>query len=305
MSSLGRFATRVCAAAAMVTLAAMPASGQSTSLDAPLARGHAHATGHAAAELDARVARLLGATKEASAAFLDRGAAIAAGYRRIGPDVPSMGEHWISPRLVVADFFDVTRPALLTYIEVDGRPVLTGVVYAAALAIGESPPTIFGGDAVWHEHNGTLDEEALLPDHHTAPSAAKGTRLAILHAWLWSPNPAGVFGTDNWTIPFLRLGLSPPNKFPEGAARALSLLSGADEYYLNLAGPAAAGIVAPLLVDCARSAAKVVEHARTAGGVFSDVDIEQLRHAWANAMSAVASTAGTEVARRMDGGRSP
>ncbi len=267
---------------------------------------HSHPSANTDA-LDPKVAELLEITRRSTEAFKDRGAAILAGYRRIGPDVPSMGEHWISPRIVVADSFDVARPALLTFIKVDGKPVLTGVVYAIPLAVGQSPPQMFGPDALWHEHNGTLDEEALLPDHHTKPSEAKSTRLAILHAWLWSPNPGGVFATENWTIPFLRLGLHPPEKFPEGAARALSLLSGSEPHFAGIAGIAGiAGsrdteVVAPLLRECATRVAAILAGAKARGDGLTDFDVAQLDLLWTATMSAVAGVLGREVAARLNG----
>lgn len=303
MSALGFLATRACAIAAVSSAMTVPARGQSPHADSAT---HVHAALRATmASEDPTVLRLLSATKEASAAFHDRRTAIAAGYRRIGPDVPSMGEHWINPRIVVADSFDVTQPALLTYIKVGGRPVLTGVVYAVPLTAGQAPPAMFGGDAMWHEHNGTLDEEALLPDHHTAPSGATGTRLAILHAWLWSPNPQGMFATDNWTIPFLRRGLEPPLELAERAGRALSLLSGAEEYYLNLAGPEASAVVMPLLSVCAKAAARIVERAQTGDRVLNGGEVAALSRAWTEAMFAVERESGHDVARRMNGGRMP
>jgi hypothetical protein len=264
--------------------------------------GGAHSHNSAATPaLDPQVAGLLEITRRSTEPFRDRGAAILAGYRRIGPDVPSMGEHWISPRIVVADSFDVAHPALLTYIKVDGKPVLTGVVYAVPLAVGQAPPQMFGPDALWHEHNGTLDEEALLPDHHTKPSEAKSTRLAILHAWLWSPNPGGIFATENWTIPFLRLGLHPPEKFPEGAARALSLLSGSEAHFAGIAGSRDAQVLTPLLRECATRAAATLAEARKKGDGLTDSHVTELDMLWTATMSAVAAVSGREVAARLNG----
>ena len=276
-------------------------SGAQTSHNEP--PGHAH-VGVAPTATDGNVARLLATTKAAAAGFRDRRAAVAAGYRRIGPDVPSMGEHWINPRYVVADTFDVTEPALLTYIKVEGRPVLTGVVYAAPLAFGQSPPAIFGRNAVWHEHNGTLDEEALLPDHHTAPSAANGMRLSILHAWLWSPNPQGMFATENWTIPFLRLALVPPQTFPESAARAVSLLSGS-EYYLNLAGAGSSPTIEPILIGCAARADRITKRALESDRILTRNEVETLSLAWTESVLAIAKVSGKDVAKRLNGGRMP
>ncbi len=290
--------------AMVVTVSIVVPDGVSAQSAVADSRAHAHTAGTTTAA-DPEVNRLLEATRKAAAEFHDRRNAIAAGYRRIGPDVPSMGAHWISPRLVVADSFDVRQPALLTYIEVAGRPVLTGVVYAVPLTAGQSPPTVFGRDAIWHEHNGTLDEEALLPDHHTAPSAAKGTRLSILHAWLWSPNPEGMFATDNWTIPFLRLGLAAPTGRAESAGRALSLLSGAEEYYLNLVGPEMAAAVKPALGACAAAAAQVVARARADARPLRLDEVEELSRAWTGAMIGVGNAVGRDVAGRMNGGRMP
>lgn len=302
MSASPKVATRVFLASVLFIVPAIRASAQTT--PGPSSTSHTHLVSPAL-ELGPEVSRLLATTKQASAEFQNRRAAIAAGYRRIGPDVPSMGEHWINPRVVVADSFDIARPALLTYIEVGGVPVLTGVVYAVALTAGQSPPPIFGSAGLWHEHNGTLDEEALLPDHHTLPSAATGTRLAILHAWLWSPNPLGMFATDNWTIPFLRLGLAPPQEFPEGAARALSLISGAEDHYLNVAGAAAGPAISALLVDCRNAAKKIVDGAVTRGRALDKNEVEALNRAWSNAMAAVSKVAGPGVASRLNGGRMP
>ncbi len=212
-----------------------------------------------------------------------------------------MGEHWISPRIVVADSFDVARPALLTYIKVAGKPVLTGVVYAVPLTAGQSPPPIFGPEAVWHEHNGTFDEEALLPDHHTQPSEAKGMRLAILHAWLWTSNPQGMFATENWTIPFLRLGLRPPDTFPNGAARALSLVSGSEPHFIGVAGSRNSQTVAPLLRECAMRAEAIVAAVKARGGDLGNSDLDELERLWAGTMTAVGASSGRDVADRMNG----
>jgi hypothetical protein len=53
----------------------------------------------------------------------------------------------------------------------------------------------------------------------------------MLHAWIWASNPAGMFETDNWAIPYLRLGITPTRNAPLSAALALSLLTGGTEYF--------------------------------------------------------------------------
>ena len=83
---------------------------------------------------DPDVGALLSIARDATLPFQDRRTAIAAGYRRIGPDSPAMGEHWVNLRQVIADSLDVSRPAILTYVMVEDRPLLTGVVYAVPVS---------------------------------------------------------------------------------------------------------------------------------------------------------------------------
>ena len=193
---------------------------------------HASANGSAAS---AELAAFVSAARLGTERYRDRNAAIAAGFRRLGRDFPSMGEHWANPGKVIAGRFDVADPAMLIYATIDGNPVLLGVVYAIPLDSGQPPPPLPGGAKAWHEHNGTVDEESFLPEHGGDRSLKRGgTRLAILHVWTQLPNPAGHFAAENWALPFARLRLEPPPAIPEAAARALSLVSGSEAFYASL-----------------------------------------------------------------------
>jgi hypothetical protein len=222
-------------------------------------------------------------------------------------DFPSMGEHWVNPALVLEERFDVARPAILTYTVVQGRPTLLGVVYAIPLAPGEKPPAAFGPEATWHEHNGSVEEESLLPEHHSMsmPSSGSGIRLAILHAWVRAPNPDGVFAAENWALPFLRVGLDVPVGFPKSAARAISLLSGGDRYYRELAGESANAAVGAALERCADVASRVVRRAQARGQALGPADLEELDGAWSAAVVEVRNAAGADVAKRINGGILP
>jgi hypothetical protein len=256
-------------------------------------------------QTDAAIDSLLGIARRASETFSDRSAAIAAGYHRVGMDFPSMGEHWVNPALVLDERFDVARPAILTYTLVQGHPLLLGVVYAIPLAPGEEPPTAFGPGATWHEHNGSLEEESLLPEHHSMPSSASGTRLAILHAWVRAPNPEGVFAAENWALPFLRVGLDVPSGFPKGAARAISLLSGGERYFRELAGESSNAVVSAALERCVDVARKVVSRAQARGQALDPADLEELDGAWKAAVLEVQRAAGADIAKRINGGLLP
>ncbi len=261
---------------------------------------HSHVRATTASGESGATARLLDLARKATGDYENRSAAIAAGYRRIGRDFPSMGEHWLSPRLLVEGVFDVSRPSVLTYVTVDGRPVLLGVVYAIPIAPGDSPPTEFGADAAWHEHNGTIDEEGLLAQHRTTPLAATGTRVAVLHAWTRIDNPSGVFAAENWAIPFVRLRLAVPETFPESAARALSLLSGGKSFFLDLAGTEAGQDVARALDECAIAVELIASRARSGDRVLTSDEVAGLDRAWMHAMTVIAVRHAV-AARRLEG----
>lgn len=206
-----------------------------------LASGSLSAQMHTAAVrqgADAEAQAFVESAREATARFQARDAAIAAGYRLLGPDFPGMGEHWIHLGLMVGGRFDAAHPQVLCYAEIDGRPTLVGLAYALPLEPGETPPDFprgAHGAQAWHHHSGSVAEESVpFPEHMSGAGGSAGVRLAMMHAWVWLPNPDGTFAADNWALPFVRAGLAPPADAHPAAARALSLISGGDAYYLQL-----------------------------------------------------------------------
>jgi hypothetical protein len=170
--------------------------------------------------------------RQATERFKDINVAVAENYVKIGPDFPAMGEHWVKGELIMKGELDPARPAIVTYATLNGVPALTGAVYAITLRAGESPPVIPNG-AQWHDHVGTIDEESLLFGHDRE-AGGEELRLVVMHAWIWVPNPSGTFATDNWALPFARLGLRAPLVIHADVARAVSLLSGSTDYFARL-----------------------------------------------------------------------
>lgn len=191
--------------------------------------------------------------RAATERFNDQGAAVAAGYRLVGPDMPNMGEHWVHLRRAMQRTLDPARPAVLTYVPVGGEALLTGVAYAMPMTSGEEAPD-FPFEGAWHYHTGSLADEGFgLSSHesggHNAmnhgamdhrgghdgetqgASGKSGPRLAMIHAWIYTPNPDGLFAPDNWALSFVRLGLSPPEAPSPDASRALFLAAGGVAYY--------------------------------------------------------------------------
>jgi hypothetical protein len=72
--------------------------------------------------------------------------------------------------------------------------------------------------------------------HHAAGMATDAgpgaPRLSILHAWVWLPNPAGLFVTDNWALPLARLGIDASHRtLSSDAIRGVSLANDNASYY--------------------------------------------------------------------------
>ena len=171
----------------------------------------------------------------AATRFADPAAAVRLGYRRVGPDFPGMGQHWVNPGRVLSGGVDPAHPQILTYVDVRGTPRLTGVAFAMPLGADEALPDGPLPATAWHDHGGSLDEEALiLESPHTARHDGPGPRLAMVHAWLWPQNPDGALAQNNWALSWVRLGLPVPEHPEPGVARALSLAGDGAAYYRTL-----------------------------------------------------------------------
>ena len=155
-------------------------------------------------------------------------AARLAGYHPIGPDFPGMGRHWIHTSLILRPTPDPAQPPVLEYAELNGTTTLVGVAYAVLVNGDTAPTSLPVPVAAWHFHQGTVDEESFLRSHagadHVMPGP--GPRLAVVHAWIWLDNPDGLLATDNWALPYARLGLRVPAHGSRAAARALALAAG-------------------------------------------------------------------------------
>lgn len=60
--------------------------------------------------------------------------------------------------------------------------------------------------------------------------------MACRIGWLGVPNHAGTFATENWSLPWVRLGLRPPPEAPVDAARAAAMAAGLTDFYRDAWG---------------------------------------------------------------------
>lgn len=130
-----------------------------------------------------RVLRQLLEAREATARYRDINRAIADGYADINVVVPHMGFHYLKAAYLDT-VFDHRHPELLVYNRLpwDRHPRLVAVEYAVPLDLAENAPEGFAGDFdQWHRN--------------------EPYGLWTLHAWVWYPNPDGVFSELNQWVP--------------------------------------------------------------------------------------------------------
>jgi len=171
-----------------------------------------------------------------AARFVKPAAAMRAGFRRLGPDFPGMGQHWVHPGRIVSGRLDAGSPAVLSYARrKDGELVLVGLAWAVPLGPDEAPPIEpFGPDA-WHDHTAAVDEEVLLLGHAAGQADTPYSfRLSMVHVWTELDNPDGILAQNNWALPFWRNGLDVPDPVSRAAARAVSLAYEGRDFYREL-----------------------------------------------------------------------
>lgn len=248
-------------------------------------------------------AAFVSSARAATTRYASQEAAVADGFRRVGGDFPAMGEHWVNLAQIMADTFAAAKPSVLTYILVDGKPRLAGVGYTKLLVKGQSLPDFAPARGHWHEHNGSIVEESFR-GHDESPAVDGAPRLAILHAWIWTPNPDGLFVTDNWTLPFARLGLPSPNVQEHDASRAAALMTNT-EYYRE----ALAANLAPTIDERKRLDSVIDRYARQADstlapavqrGHLTDIERDALARLWPAFWESLSTAAPTRVAALHD-----
>lgn len=177
--------------------------------------GQVHAHAHGPAEpLSSEALAALEAVRRSTARFQDARVAREAGYRLQDSDWAIMGEHWVAPSTGLRGF-SLEQPAALQYVKVGGERVLVGVAYIVVQRSSDPPPEGFpGGADLWHYHTpaeliplGFVDARSARQMETMAGSAGGGVRISMLHAWVWSENPEGVFAPIHRGLPYLRVGL--------------------------------------------------------------------------------------------------
>jgi len=133
----------------------------------------------------------------------DLGRAKADGYQIITRMIPSMGYHYLNPKVTS---FDVRKPPILVYLNRGTSWQLGALewVFPQLPAKAPFPGARYGSfGAACHYVDGTF-VFADAQDKCAPASPQSGARfnfwhgpLFTLHVWLWYPNPAGIFSGTN------------------------------------------------------------------------------------------------------------
>ena len=146
---------------------------------------------HETAPISAEVSRLIADVRQGTADFRDFEGVEGAGYGKFldcftNNDVGGMGQHYINGELVGDDLLDPMKPEALVYEPTeDGEMILVAFEYLVFTDAwdpnneGREAPTLFGQE---------FHLKTNIPD--TPP-------VWVLHLWLWTTNPDGIFSDYN------------------------------------------------------------------------------------------------------------
>ena len=148
--------------------------------------------------------------REATEKYRDIDVAIADGYRQTTDQVANMGEHWNRSGAGSRDF-NPAEPDILMYVtNDDGEKELVGTSFVLLRSrVGDDHPDAFAGQLDnWHIHyelcSGNPD---IVSRSATREECQEGGGAFIpsygwmIHAWVWTENPLGVFQMWNPNIP--------------------------------------------------------------------------------------------------------
>ena len=153
---------------------------------------------------DVYLARRIAEIREATARYEDLAAAQADGYRQFTGNLPLLGYRFVNLGITQ---FAYDRPAGLIYAKQGEGWLLAGVEYAILAARRpatqpfpgivwtEEPATCRYAD--WHEWESPGREGCPATHPEGAPLASWHTARWVIRAWVWYPNPSGMFAPLN------------------------------------------------------------------------------------------------------------
>jgi hypothetical protein len=158
----------------------------------PALAQYSHAPG-----LSPKAKAQIDSVRQAVSRYADPQTAEDAGYQPVFGLVPLQGVHYVRPDLVRDSTFNLTKPPVLMYAPVAGKPKLVGVAYAYEHPRSRPVPEGFDGpNDDWHTH----DELSRDPTEH----------IVMVHLWL-TDAPDGPFARYNPYLPYMAASLERPS----------------------------------------------------------------------------------------------
>jgi hypothetical protein len=168
--------------------------------------GHSHGTpGPVTPAQRVVLNRQLAAARSATNRYRDIAVARRDGYFQVTQFIPGLGLHMVNLGIPNTTF-DPAKPQILLYDpQANGDMRLVGVAYQF-IHRNDTPPAGFaGGSDVWHYHNDLCFQKGgsvTIAKDDASCKAVGGIAFQkqtawLLHAWIWSPHPDGVFTEVN------------------------------------------------------------------------------------------------------------
>lgn len=160
------------------------------------AQSHAGHTMAAPSAVSSKAMEQIREVQQSMSGLSTTDSAKAAGFNPMFGWIPTMGTHWVNPRIMMVDRkVAKASPSQVMFSPIDGKETLVGAAYAYLTSPDDTTrPALFDGNPPWHDH----------PD-----LAPPGTNVVMLHVW-FVPSPDGPFAGHNPFLPFWAVGLTPP-----------------------------------------------------------------------------------------------
>jgi hypothetical protein len=168
--------------------------------------GHSHGTAGPTTPEEAKILKdQLADARTASAKYKDVSVAKADGYIQVTQFIPGLGLHMVDLGISQTTF-DPRRPQVLLYEPAGtGESLrLAGIGYALQTGGVDPPEGFAGGSDVWHFHrhlcflpNGSVTIAPSAGDCQEKSGIFQARTAWLLHVWLWTENPNGIFTEVN------------------------------------------------------------------------------------------------------------
>jgi len=151
----------------------------------------------------------LAAARAGTEKYRDVREAVNDGYIQVTQDLPGIAAHFANPVHYADGVFDPAKPEILLYAKADGQWSLVGLSYTAPFTGDQTPPAGFAGPLdAWHYHTDLCfrGQRVVAASQSADQCRQAGGRFVgntgwMMHLWLYSESPEGLFAHQNSLLP--------------------------------------------------------------------------------------------------------